>query len=126
MALSFGVFADGRMALLFVVLFQPSYCWSIGNLHWPYISEVTSDIQFGFVSFFHYMNAVALSLYTEYMLKSWGPANTFYYYAFLNFLGYFFVASCMRETYGRSDKEKKGLYKDDGGREENCEFERIQ
>ena len=46
---------NGYSALAFIIMFQPSYMWGMANVHWPYISEVTNDVQFGFISFFHYM-----------------------------------------------------------------------
>lgn len=57
-------------------------------------------------------------MYTEYMLNSWGPAYMFYYYSALNFAGYFFVKLCMKETYGKTDREKKQLYIQDANVED--------
>lgn len=110
LAMSISYFKNGFMAVCFVIMFQPAYCWSIGNLHWPFISETTSDIQFGFVSFFHYLNSILISVITEYQLNSWGPANMFLFYSAMSLGGYFFVITCLRETHGLTDKEKKQLY----------------
>jgi len=103
-------YRQGYWALAFIILFNPSYQWGIASLHWVIISEVSSDVQFGFISFTHYSNAVLLSLTTEYMMNGWGAEGMFAFFAGLNVAGYFFVTYCMRETQGLSDKEKKALY----------------
>ena len=101
---------NGLMAVLFLVLWNPAYQWTIASIHWVQIGDVSSDVQFGFISGIHYSNAIYLSWTTEYMMQAWGADGMFYFFSAINFLGYFFVAFCMKETNGLSDKEKKALY----------------
>jgi SP family arabinose:H+ symporter-like MFS transporter len=101
---------NGLMAVVFLILWNPAYQWSIASIHWVVIGSVSSDVQFGFISGVHYTNAIILSWTTEYMMQGWGAQGMFYFFAVINFIGYFFVSICMKETNGLSDKEKKALY----------------
>ena len=56
------------------------------------------------VTTLHYMNGVEMSLVTEFMIDSWGPAGTFFFYGLLNFAGFFFIFFLVRETHGLTDK----------------------
>lgn len=79
-------------------------------MHFPMIGDVSNDAQFGFISFIHYSNAMYLSWTTEYMMAGWGAAGMFYFFAAMNFIGFFFVTFAMKETNMLSGKEKKALY----------------
>jgi len=72
------------------------------------------------------MNAVAISMYTEYMMNAWGASGMFLFYSSLNLAGYFFVKHCMRETYGKSDKDKKCLYQPDQNENTNNDYVEVK
>lgn len=59
---------NGLAAVIFLIIWNPAYQWSIASMHFPMIGDVSNDAQFGFISFVHYMNAVVLSWTTEYMM----------------------------------------------------------
>ena len=82
----------------------------MGAAHWVYVTEILSDIQFGFVSTVHYLNGVEVSVATEYMLNSWLPQGTFLFYGIITLIGFFTVFLFVKETKGLSDTQKKQLY----------------
>lgn len=101
---------NGIYAVIFLILWNPSYQWGIAAIHWVYIGSVSSDVQFGFISCCHYSNAIYLSWTTEYMMEWWGPAGMFFFFAMVNLAGFFFVTFCMKEINKLSDKQLKALY----------------
>ena len=57
-----------------------------------------------------YMNGVEISLVSEYMIEYFNPEGFFLFFGLVSFCGYLFIISCMKETEGLTDKEKKELY----------------
>lgn len=64
---------------------------SMGPIHWFYLPEVLTDVQFGFVATTHYMNGVEISLVSEYMLRYMTPAGMFLFYAIVTTFGTYFM-----------------------------------
>ena len=101
---------NGYAAVLFAVAFELSYGMTMGPVHWIYVPEILADMQFGVVTTLHYLNGVEMALTTEFMVDSWGPAGTFFFYGLINFAGFFFIMAFVKETHGLTDKQKKQLY----------------
>ena len=45
--------------IIFVVIF------TVSGLHWLYIPEILSDVQFGFVASFHYSNGIIIAMISD-------------------------------------------------------------
>ena len=80
---------------------------TIGGLHWLYIPEITSDVQFGFVATFHYSNGIIIATISEWMFKYMRPEGTFLFHCIMTSLGFIFMYFFLQETDGLTDKQKK-------------------
>ena len=96
---------------MFVLIYEIIMNLTVGAIHWVYIPEICSDIQFGFIATVHYLNGIEVSLVSEWMFKYMTPAGTFLFYFTITFTGFFLMIKYVKETRGLSDKEKKQLYK---------------
>ena len=52
----------------------------------------------------HYANGIEIALVAEYLFEFYGISGTFYNFAMINFMGFFFVLFLIRETRGLTDK----------------------
>ena len=83
---------------------------TVGGLHWLYMPEITSDVQFGFVATFHYSNGIIIATISEPMFKYLRPEGTFLFHCICSTLGWIFMFFYLKETDGLTDKQKKELY----------------
>jgi len=100
----------GYACMIMIVFFELIQANSIGGLHWIYIPEILTDVQFGFVASFHYFNGVEIAFASEWMIKYLEPDGLFLFYCIITSLGFVFMVFFLKETNGLSDKQKKELY----------------
>lgn len=100
----------GYACMVMIVFFELIQANSIGGLHWIYIPEILTDVQFGFVASFHYFNGVEIAFASEWMIKYLEPDGLFLFYCIITSLGFVFMVFFLKETNGLSDKQKKELY----------------
>lgn len=96
--------------MVMIVFFELIQANSIGGLHWIYIPEILTDVQFGFVASFHYFNGVEIAFASEWMIKYLEPDGLFLFYCIITFFGFIFMYFFLKETNGLSDRQKKELY----------------
>ena len=97
-------FKNGIASMILMSMFQVTYQTTINPVHWIYLPEVLSDVQWGFVLTVHYLGNVEIALVSEYMFEYWRPEGTFLFYSLITLLGTFFYTYCVKETVGLSDK----------------------
>ena len=99
------------LSLVLLLSFWPIMTWTVGGIHWVYLPEICSDVQFGFISTTHYTGGVVISLSTEYMMKKMTPGGTFMCFSLLTFTNFLLMLKFAKETKGLTDKEKKQLFR---------------
>ena len=77
---------------------------TIGGLLWIYVPEILEDKQLGFVSSFHYLNGVVISIISEPMFKYLRPEGTFMVFSIITFLVFIFILIFVKETKGLTDR----------------------
>ena len=103
----FAFFIHQRMgwpSLCSMLAFQVAYQLGAGGVHWLYLADILSDVQFGFISTVHYCNGIEVAVLTEYMLEYLTPEGTFLYYSLISLAGYVFYLGCLKETAGLTDR----------------------
>ena len=71
---------------------------TIAPIHWIYLPEVLTDIQYGFVTMIRYLNGIEISLVTEYMVQNIKPEGIFILHAVISIFGFFFIVFFVKET----------------------------
>lgn len=94
----------GYACMVMIVFFELIQANSIGGLHWIYIPEILTDVQFGFVASFHYFNGVEIAFASEWMIKYLEPDGLFLFYCVITSFGFIFMLCFLKETNGLSDK----------------------
>ena len=103
-ALSLFIYLEkGYLAIGSILVYELVINSTIGAIHWLYLPEVLSDIQFGFVATVHYLNGVEVALTTEWFIKLLSPTGTFFFYTIVTFLGFIFFFFYIKETQGLAD-----------------------
>ena len=97
-------FSHAYLAVTCIALFEIVIGLTVGGIHWIYIPEITTDIQFGFVAAVHYLNGVLISMVSESMFKYMRPEGTFLYYTLISLAFFIFDYYFFMETNGLSDK----------------------
>ena len=77
-------FSYAYLAVSCLAFFEIVVGLTVGGIHWIYIPEITTDIQFGFVASVHYLNGVLISVVSESMFKYLRPEGTFLYYTLIS------------------------------------------
>ncbi len=77
--------------MVMIVFFELIQANSIGGLHWIYIPDILTDVQFGFVASFHYFNGVEIAFASEWMIKYLEPDGLFLFYCIITTLGFVFM-----------------------------------
>ena len=93
--------------MITVAVFMWTQAVTVGGMHWIYIPECLSDVQFSFVACFHYANGIEIAMVSEYMFNSLGPDGTFVFYFVVSTMGLIFMYFFLEETHGLSDRQKK-------------------
>ena len=101
---------EGAISICLMLLFNFFMMTTIGAVHWIYISEILTDVQFGFISTCHYCNGIEVSLISEWMFNKLRPDGTFVYYGCITLVGFFLIQHFLKETKGLTDTDKKMLY----------------
>ena len=101
---------QGKLAVMTIYAFVMNFSLTVGATLWIYVPEILNDKQFGFAMTFHYCQAVEISASTEYLLYKLRPQGMFLFYSSINFLGFLFFYTYLKETKGLTDKQKKELY----------------
>ena len=92
---------------VFVIIYQITQ----GSVAWLYVPEVTVDKASGVCMTAQFIFMFQLSMTYEYQLASpMGVSGTFWLFAFLSLVGFFFMIFFVRESRGLTDAEKKRLY----------------
>lgn len=108
----FNSYQMNDLALAMLLFFLLFYENTTGPVAWLYAAETTIDAALGFILLSLWGTVLLLSFVSPNLMDagSLGPTNTFYLYAFFQFLGSAYNLVFMKETRGLSDKEKKTLF----------------
>ena len=82
----------------------------VGPVFWMYISETSSDIQFGPIATSHYANGALIAVVTEFLSKALKPEGLFALLGCITIFVAIIMQIFFKETRNLTDKEKKELY----------------
>jgi len=77
---------------------------------WVYVAEVAVDQAFGLITAAIFAIILLFSFTTPYLISGLGAPGTFFLFGFFAFCGLVFVAVFLKETKGKTDREKKALF----------------
>jgi MFS family permease len=105
-AMGYYLHIEGFFMLFWVVTAIAIYCLTLAPITWVLLSEIFPNIVRG-----HAMSVATTALWTSsiiltfsfpFLNKTFGPSGTFGLYAFICFIGFFFILKKLPETKGKS------------------------
>ena len=85
--------------------------FSFGPIFWLYVSEVCNDKATSVTTVVFWLQILAFSILTPYMINDWLPdGRTWLLFTFFSFFGLLFIIFVMKETKGKSEEQVKRLY----------------
>ena len=99
------------LSFIMINLFITFFHMSQGGVAWLYCSEVCIDAAMSFTSNGQFITLIIISFTFEYMINSsMGVHGSLWLFGIISLFGALFMLLFVRETRGKSDKEKKTLY----------------
>jgi len=95
-----------------MLLFTMIYQQTSGPVAWVYAAETTIDAGMGIVLLTLWGTVLVLSIVCPIIMdpRSLGPSATFFILAGISLFGAAYSKFVIRETFGKSDKEKKLMF----------------
>jgi len=77
---------------------------------WVYVAEIAVDQAFGLITAAIFAVILLFSFTTPYLISGLGASGTFFLFGLLCFLGLIYIGVFLKETKGKTDREKKALF----------------
>lgn len=111
LAVGFCAYYGYNVALFIaIILFIVAYHFTQGPMAWVYVAEVAVDQAFGLITAGIYAIILLFSFTMPYLITNLDASGTFFLFGLLTFCGLIYIGIFLKETKGKTDREKKALF----------------